>query len=196
MFFTNRSQVTKYIIITAIKTFAVVVFAAVVCYILSERITKISNALYTQKRLAILLQEKESRQSQLKTEYARVAPHLKAMQNALPQDDNIGDFLANLDSIAKEQNLQKTLKFNDPIQAPDSNPSFPTAVLSYQLATTGNIFTSIKFIKSLETVPFANTVESINMSAPANPKGWEDTSSLTLTGQLLTRGDLSTQTNE
>lgn len=193
MFFTERKQVIKYLLIMTAKALFAATIAVVVCYYVGNKIATISKNIYVQKKLIFLLKQKQNNQQALRKSYGELETMMPKLQTALPQDDTVDEFLSNIDTISKEQGLTTTLKFNPPTPSPDSEQSFPINLLTYTIVTSGNITTITNFIKALEAMPFANTINSMAMNSPATSQGWNENSSVTIQGQLYTR---ATQTYE
>jgi hypothetical protein len=196
MFFTSKQQVIVKILTSSLKGLTFVLFAFILSWFFVSKIKNISDSLHTQKRLTLILQTKQSYKNTLMEEYEQIKKHIPSIENALPKDENILDFLSAIESISKQQSVEQNLKFTGTAPAEESSPEFPINSLSFTYTANGNIFVAIETLKAFEKLPFSSKIEGFSISSPATKEGWKETSSFIIQGKLYARSTESSNSNQ
>lgn len=167
-----------------------VIIAFFLCAWLGGGINNNVNAIIKERALAQRLQVENDVASKLVADYNTVAASQSEIQRAFPPENNILEFVAAIDSIAAKHSLPHSIHFDSPIKTGKTleSPSQPLTQVTFNLSLQSNIYIFDEFLKDLEHLPYFVNITSISITSQT-PKGWMDTSNITIQGILYTRGD-------
>ncbi|HCI05707.1 MAG: hypothetical protein UX26_C0002G0020 [Parcubacteria group bacterium GW2011_GWC1_45_9] len=154
---------------------------------ISGDIEKKTNSFAEKEKLAHLLATRNETAEELKSGLALIGGNEERMKNAYPPADNILDFVGAVESLASQANLYQTIRFNEPVPAPEILESpFPVFRTDFNIALTGTVVTLISYLEQFEKLPYLAKISSINVSA-SPVRGWEDASTFSIVGTLYVK---------
>lgn len=182
----KRRQLTLKIFKNLLRAGIAVAIAAIIVFIASQQISKISNSIQQKKTLSYILEKRTETISALKNDFEAVGEADKRIETALPATDNILDFVATLESLAAETSVQQSLKFGNPVPAGLGSGNLNISTIDYNLTLTGNVLILINYLKKFETLPYFSGISSISIASRTD-KGWEGDSTIGITAKLYTK---------
>lgn len=171
----------KHLLITA----GVILCAVIITMFLSHEITKVSDSVIKNKKLANILTERTSLLEKIKKDMAIVGRNDIAIDNAFIPSNNITDFLSILDSMALKNSITQTFHFDSPIPATISAP-FPINTINYNNSLSANLPTLIQYLKDVERLPYFTKINGFNISSQS-PVGILGLSTVSFQATLYTK---------
>jgi Tfp pilus assembly protein PilO len=162
-----------------------IIIAVTANFFIGKAIGKISDSLSQKEKLSSILSLRVENIQQLKNSLALLGDNDQRIRDVYPPADNILAFVSALDSIAKQNSLQQTLRFSDFMPVSDTG-GISVVKTDYTVSLNGTVATLETYLKQLENLPFAATIGSVNLLA-APPSGWNGNSSITINGTLYAR---------
>ncbi len=166
-----------------LKALLALIASATIVFIVSQRISKISDSLAKDKTLYATSIRKNEIAINLRESFKIINGYDKKIELALPADDNILEFVGLLENLSGQNSVQYSYKFNSPISWPEQEN---ISTIDYSLNLKGNIYTFINFLKNFEKMPYFTGAYSINISS-ISKAGWEEDSSISLQAKLFTK---------
>lgn len=162
-----------------------IALTSVVAAILVAQISKMSDVVVQNRRLATALEKRTELFAALKRDTEIVGQGDKMIEQAFPPADNILEFVAALESIATKNSITQQFHFNSPEPAPQNGP-FPLATIAYQNDLSTNIFVFLNYLKDLERLPYFTKIESISLQS-SDPLGWRSASNVSIRARITTK---------
>jgi hypothetical protein len=136
---------------------AIIIFAS---YFICQQINSTSQELITQKNELIALQNREKLSSELSSEAKTVEKEILTIENSLPNNDTIINFINDLENLADTNNSKITVHFTE---KPQVDPQIGNSVLVFNIDFEGQNNTSlVSFIKGLNQLPYFIKIYQIN----------------------------------
>ena len=185
MWFNSRQQVITIITRRALIAGAVLIIAAIFCFLAAQEIVKISDALQQKQKLTQLLALRISNIQRLKDSLNVLGDGDEKISAVYPSTDNILDFVGALESLAKQNSLKQNLNFGNfaPVTSIDGVAIEKT---DYTINLTGSVTSLKKYLGQLENISFVTKIGAVNLLA-APPFGWDGDSTITINGSLYAR---------
>jgi hypothetical protein len=176
----------RFLIKLAVKIIPLVVLialAAAAGWYLAKRITKVNLAMQENKKISYLLENRTKIDNQIQTDFSSVDPdYEQKIKSALPSIYNVLPFVEALESLAKKNSLQQTISFSQPVPAPEISGPLSLVSLDFNLNLAGgNIDTFTAYLKDFEKLPYFAAINNISL---ASSGGWENNSSISLSGRI------------
>ena len=167
-----------------------VIIAFFLCAWLEGGIHDNVSAIIQERALSQRLQTENDVASKLVADYNTVQASQSQVQQAFPPEDNILEFVGAVDSIAAKYTIPHSIHFDTPAKTDKTleSPSQPLTQVAFSLTLQSNIFIFDEFLKDLERLPYFVSISNISISSQT-PKGWADTSNISIQGILYTRGE-------
>ncbi len=167
----SKKQLTIYIARKSLTVFLVAILAFLAVTYTTKKITAIGKSTSQKKKVSILLQRRGQTISVLKADLEKYNWFQKSFVSAFPDAENVLPFVETLEALGKENSLEVSVKFDNPIPDPVSPQSFPVYKAAYTLTLTGNVANIQNFLSSQEKLPYFIKITSANIqSAPED--GW------------------------
>lgn len=157
------------------KAAAAVILASLACVFLAAKIDKVSRSLQQQRILTLVMEKRSETLSKLKDDFKITGGAEEKINDALPPADNILDFVAALEALAKDNSVVQILSFESP-----SN-----LTINYGINISGNVDSLINYLKDFEKLPYFTGVSGLNLTAPNGD--WRSNSSATLAAKVYTK---------
>lgn len=166
-------------------SFGVVLCTSIIIMFLSNQITKISDSVVQNKKLANKLAERTNLLDKLKQDVDVVGNGDVLINNAFVPTDNIIDFISALESLAIRNSVIQAPTFNSPTETTISAP-FPVNIINYHNSLSGTISTFIKYTKDFEKLSYFTKINGFNISSQS-PLGIEGASTVSFDATLYTK---------
>lgn len=167
-----------------VKAGAATLAAAGAVLFFSVKIAEISGSIAEKKETQAQLEQRNETRAGLKNDVARAQQARTAIERAMPPQDNVMDFVAALENIARQNSLAQTLKFETPVAQTDE--AFSS--IDFTVELNANIFTLASYLKKFEQLPYAAGITGIDLRALTD-KGWENNSAVIIRGKLYARAN-------
>ena len=138
--------------------FLIIILAAI--YVLSEQIVRISRDI-TQNRTAItILENKGQIAAELKSNFAAIGDGDKKIEEAFIEAGDIVKFINELESIAKENKLEQSLRFGTPVSlgtttTPDeTSKALELTKVNYTINLQGDVASFNQYLQELEKASY------------------------------------------
>lgn len=139
-------------------------FAILIIIILSKEITKISDNVVKNQKLANMLTERTTLLEKLKQDVNIIGTNDMLINNAFIPSNNIIEFISALDSISLKNSITQAFHFSSPVESTISSP-FPISTIDYNNSLSSNLPTFIRYTKDLEKLPYFTKINSLNITS-------------------------------
>ena len=169
-----------------------VVLAAIGIYIFSGQIAKIGQTAKENRTAVAILEQNNQVANELKNDFVLIGGGDEKIEDAFIKAENIVEFINKLERIAKDNNLEQTLRFGMPamlMEETEGNEAAKALKLmkvEYNIALKGNATSFNNYLQKFEELPYFSNIISITMNSnPAN--GWEKEATINVRAQLYLR---------
>jgi len=138
------------------------------------------------------LEQKNQVANELKNDFVLIGGGDEKIEDAFIKAENIVEFINKLERIAKDNNLEQTLRFGMPamlMEETEGNEAAKALKLmkvEYNIALKGNATSFNNYLQEFEELPYFSNIISITMNSnPAN--GWEKEATINVRAQLYLR---------
>lgn len=156
----------------------VVILVLLVTRTFKQKIEEIVVDLDKKKVDAYARQTKSQTTRELANAYGAVESSIAVISNAMPMADNVVDFQAALESIARKYSLQQVVAFG--------SPSGDQKTIDCDITLTGNINSLVKYLEDYEKLPYLASINSIGFQTK-DSMGWEGDSVISMKGTIFTK---------
>lgn len=185
----NKKQLLYAIIPHILKAVIAIGIAIILISLFTTRITKIEVTLREKKVMTLALQQRSETISTLRNTFATIGDSDKKILDAFLTTDNVLEFVTAVETIGNQNSMQQSLKFATPELPLIETPVVTVIPVGYIATTNGTVTTLSNYLRQFETLSYFAGIKSITI-ATGSPKGWEDSSSITMQGTLYTKKSL------
>ena len=175
----GRKQFIVALIGNIAKAVVPAIIASVFVWYVGGRITAMSNAMYDSRSLAAFFEKRGEIIDGLRATFARVAGGDTKLAGALPEVDNILEFIAAFDTVAAKNGITHSVTYTDPVSAGSVHS------VSFTARVSANVFVLKNYIRDFEALPYFASIHSIDMNAQLGD--WRNNSAITMQGILYTK---------
>ena len=179
---------TKNLLILSIRnafiSLVVMSVAAIIIFILSNEIGRMSDSVALNNHLKAELDKRIGLFEELKHDTQIIGTNDVKIGNAFVPSDNILEFVSILDSLAIKNTLTETYHFETPVSSTISAP-FPISTISYSNNFGTNILSFSNYLKDFNALPYLTKIEGFTITSN-DPLGWLGASNISLRATLYT----------
>lgn len=186
MLFNNKKAVAKVILRQVAKASVAVIIAMLVIGVFSNKIAAIQQSLTTKRQLSYLLESQVRTTEDLKSAAKLLGNNDKRIETSLPPSENILDFVAILETLANQNSLQQTLKFETPTTYVEPASGLELQKINYNATINGNVFTLINYLRGFEKLPYMTRVRAVGVTSTID-KGWEKEATVNISAEVYTK---------
>lgn len=169
----------------AIIALTAVFVAIIVSYFLALEISKISDAVVQNRRLATTLEKRTEIFSTLVRDAQIIGANDVVVDNAFVSSDNILEFISALESLALKNGVTQSFHFETPV--PASIPtSIPLSTIGYSNNLSIDVSNFANYLKDFEMLPYFTKITSVTITS-GDPAGWRGTSNVFMHATLYTK---------
>lgn len=128
-------------------------------YFINQQIEAVRGRLIVKKNELIAAENREKLISDLTTENNALEKEIRAIENALPNRDNIVNFIKDLENLASTTGVKMSLKF---IEKPEKDPQTGNLTLVFNLELEGTSSAIDNFLQATKKLPYFITVYQFN----------------------------------
>lgn len=161
-----------------------VIVSLVVVGFLSQQITKLSDDVLKNRKLASALEKRTEIFASVKRDTELVGTNDTLIERAFIPSSNILEFVAALESLALKNGVTQAFHFDTPTPSPISAP-FPLAVVTYSNSINGNLQAFSNYLKDFERLPYFTKIDGIRISA-SEAAGWRNTGTMSFRASIQT----------
>jgi len=182
----TKQNVIKIIIKNSLKALIAISIAGIFIYLVSARITKISQSISETKSLFTALSRRSETLFKLRKDLENADAVQQKLADALIPSNNILNFVTALENLAAQNGIQQINNFEIPSPLPPEENGDILAVINYKINLSGTVTSLIAYLKNFEQLPFITSISSLSLTA-SQPGGWENASNIQLNAKLYTR---------
>lgn len=171
----------------AIIALGAIAIAGLASYFLALEISKISDAVVQNRRLATALEKRTEVFSTLARDAQIIGNNDTIVDNAFISSDNILEFISALESLALKNGVTQSFHFETPTPAPISAP-FPLSTIGYSNNLSINVSSLTNYLKDFEKLPYFTKISSLTITS-GDPTGWRGASSVSMRATLYTKAN-------
>lgn len=185
----NKKQLLYAMMPHILKAVIAIGVAVMIVSIFSERITKIGLTLSEKRVMTLALQKRSETVATLRDTFAAIGNSDQRIRDAFLTTDNVLEFVTAVETIGNQNSMQQSLKFGVPEPPLVETSTIIIIPVSYTITANGTITTLSNYMHQFEALSYFAGIRSITIST-GSPKGWEDTSTITIQGTLYTKKSL------
>lgn len=186
MFLNNKKQVVKIVLRQIAKGVVAMVIAGLIISVFSNKISAIQKSLTTKRQLSYLLESQVRTVEDLRVAVKLLGDNDKKIERSLPPSEDILDFVAIIESLANQNSLQQTLKFETPTPYLEPASGLNLQKIDYTITINGNVFTLINYLKGFEKLPYMTRAKAVGITSTID-KGWEKEATVNISAEVYTK---------
>jgi Tfp pilus assembly protein PilO len=161
-----------------LQTLIVCVLCLAAIILIGRKITSDSKAMADLRADSVMQQNEGERLIMLQNDYKKIADNIDYVNNLLPTEDQLINFLSTIEKIAKETNNAETFHFSGDInQGSNSEPRN----INFTIDLQGDISSFIAFLEKLKIIPYYVRINSFNIGSG---QGISSKSQINLSGRV------------
>jgi len=162
-----------------------VAISLTIVWFLSQGIKKTSSSIAENRRLAASLEERSRLSSVLKQNVQIIGKNDVLIEQAFLSSDNILDFIAAFESVARKNSIAQSSNFGVPTLSDTAAP-FPLATVIYGGTLSAKVSTLVKYLKDFEQLPYFTKINNVTISSQ-DKSGWRNGATMSFQATLYTK---------
>lgn len=152
--------------------------------ILSQQITRLSDDVLKNRRLASALEKRTELFASIKRDSDLVGTNDLLIEQAFVPSNNILEFISTLESLALKNGVTQSFNFGNPVPSTISAP-FPLAMVTYSNSLNGDLKAFSNYLKDFERLHYFTKIESLSITAE-DKTGWRGAGTMTFQASIQT----------
>jgi|GEM_PF-6223670 len=175
----GRKQFIAALLGNIAKAVVPVIVAFVLVWYMGGRITAMSNAMYNSRSLAAFFEKRGEIIDGLRGTFARIGDGDTKLAKALPEVDNILEFISAFDAVAAKNGITHSVTYSDPVVSGHGHS------VGFSVRLSANVFVLRNYIRDFESLPYFASFSSADMNAQLGD--WKNNSTIMMQGVLYTK---------